>query len=454
MQKAINGRSIDPVASPLRRGSILGRDVSSNWPVAKGLPSRQTGYLSLNYYAHRRKRLEQAQSLSNQTRNHIMRTIYSTLTNKRFLAAGLIVCGIVAFSPNARPQGCVAARGAGMPCGVLGHPEIGLTETLPPTSGFQGSVAYRWLHSGRHFIGDVEQTRRETEGSQVINDSHFTDISLSYAFSPRLSATVTLPFAMHDRSQTLSFTNATGQTIGRQRYATQSSGIGDVRVVVDAWMLDPVKPRKGNLLLGLGFSAPTGEKDATDVFEVRGANNTVLAQQKTVDQSIQPGTGGWGVIIELYGYRQIIPRLNGYINGAYTITPEEKNGVPTFRSNPFEATMSITDSYLGRAGFEYLLWPKYGLTFSLGGRVEGVPVRDVVGGSEGFRRPGYAVSIEPGVSAMFKSWSLSLYTPVAVYRNREPSVADLEQANATGKFNPGDAAFADFLVMFNLTKRF
>jgi len=91
---------------------------------------------------------------------------------------------------------------------------------------------------------------------------------------------------------------------------------------------------------------------------------------------------------------------------------------------------------------------------SLGGRVEGVPVRDLVGGSEGFRRPGYAVSIEPGVSVMFKGWSASLYTPVAVYRNREPSVPDLEQAAATGRFNPGDAAFADFLVMFNLTKRF
>ena len=123
----------------------------------------------------------------------------------------------------------------------------------------------------------------------------------------------------------------------------------------------------------------------------------MLAQEKTVDQSIQPGTGGWGIILELYAYQQIIPRLNAYVNGAYTITPEEKNGVPTFRSNPFEAEMSIADSYLGRAGFEYLLWPKYGLSFSLGGRVEGVPVRDLVGGSEGFRRPGYAISIEPGI---------------------------------------------------------
>lgn len=82
-----------------------------------------------------------------------------------------------------------------------------------------------------------------------------------------------------------------------------------------------------------------------------------------------------------------MPRLNAFVNGAYTITPQEKNGVLTSRGNPFEAEMSISDAYMGRGGFEYLLWPKHGLTLSLAGRIEGVPVRDMVGGSEGFRRP-------------------------------------------------------------------
>jgi hypothetical protein len=373
---------------------------------------------------------------------------------KKFLAAILMLCGLFGWNPKADAQGCIASRGSGIPCSALSHPELGIGEPLPPTSGFQANVGYRWLHSDRHFVGDVEQVQRQEEGSQVINDSHFTDLSLTYAFTPRISATLTVPFVVNDRSQTLSFTNGAGQTIARQRFDTQASGIGDVRAVLEAWMLDPIKPTKGNLLFGLGFSAPTGEKDARDTFQVRGINNTVLAAERTVDQSIQPGSGGWGIILDLYGYREIIPRLNGYVNGSYTITPEEKNGVPTFRSNPFEAEMSIGDSYMGRAGFEYLVWPKYGVTLSLGGRVEGVPVRDLVGGSEGFRRPGYAVSIEPGVSAMFGTWSLSLYTPVAVYRNRERSIPDLEQSVATGRFQHGDAAFADFLVMFNLTKRF
>jgi hypothetical protein len=62
--------------------------------------------------------------------------------------------------------------------------------------------------------------------------------------------------------------------------------------------------------------------------------------------------------------------------------------------------------------------------------------------------------VEPGITASIHSWSFSLYTPVAVYRNREQSVPDKQQQAATGNPQHGDAAFADYLIMFNITKRF
>jgi hypothetical protein len=135
-------------------------------------------------------------------------------------------------------------------------------------------------------------------------------------------------------------------------------------------------------------------------------------------------------------------------------TPEEKNGVKTFRRNSFEAEMSIADSYMGRLGVQYLAWQKYGLTVSLAGRIEGVPAEDLIGGSDGFRRPGYAVSVEPGVSAMFGTWTIGVYAPVAVYRNRVRSVADFQQSAATGEHEHGDAAFADFSIIASLSKSF
>lgn len=343
-------------------------------------------------------------------------------------------------------QGCVASRG-----GSCFHPP-GI-ELQPLESGFQAGVGYRWLRSDRHFVGDEEQTQRQAEGSEVINTSHTLDLALTYAFNPRWSATLTVPLVLNDRSQVVR-SNDVARTI-LQRFATQSSGLGDIRLMGNAWVRDPLVMPRWNVLFGAGLDMPTGEKDATDTFQVFDpASRQIVARERTVDQSIQPGDGGWGVILETYAFYRLTDRLNLYANGVYQMTPEERNGVPTFRTNPFEAEMSIADTYLGRVGLDYFVLPSWGLAFSLGGRIEGVPVHDAIGGSEGFRRPGFAVSIEPGVSLSKAGWMLNVSTPVAVYRNRERSVPDEQSTAATGVYRHGDAAFADFLVMATVSRRF
>src|SRR6266540_246516 len=119
------------------------------------------------------------------------------------LLATLVLC----TSQTIFAQGCVASRGTCMTPGQHGA-HLMSDEALPPTSCFQGSIGYRWLHSDRMFIHDVEQTQREAEGSQEINDSHFIDLGISYAFTPRFSATFTLPFSVQDRSQVVRALNA------------------------------------------------------------------------------------------------------------------------------------------------------------------------------------------------------------------------------------------------------
>jgi hypothetical protein len=75
-------------------------------------------------------------------------------------------------------------------------------------------------------------------------------------------------------------------------------------------------------------------------------------------------------------------------------------------------------------------------------------VRDLIGPSEGFRRPGYAVSVEPSLMYVHGKSAISLGVPFAVYRNRLVSVAD--EANGTH----GDAAFADYLILVGFSRRF
>jgi hypothetical protein len=343
-------------------------------------------------------------------------------------ALALLATAVPGLSPTAFAQGCIASRGTSMTPGHYGM-QLGSEQALPPTSGFQGSVGYRWLHSDRMFVNDMEQTQREAEGSQEINDSNFIDLGVTYAFTPRFSATFTLPFSVHDRSQVVRALNAQRTII--ERFHTQSAGLGDVRLEGNGWVWNPEEHPKGNALFGFGFSAPTGDRDAQDTFEIPFGTRP-RAQIHAVDQSIQLGNGGWGIILDVYAYREIVPRLTGFVNGSYTITPETKYSPTASLAGDY----SIGDSFLGRGGLEYLVWPKHTLSFSLAGRIEGVPVRDLVGGSDGFRRPGYAVSIEPGVS-------------LAVYRNRQQSVPE----RAAG-IPPVAAGFADFVVTCSIARKF
>ena len=322
-------------------------------------------------------------------------------------------------------------------------PSLGAASYQKPGT-WTGTISERWQRSDRHFSGDIEQEQREEEGSQVINNINVIDVSVGYAITKRFSATLSIPFQFATRQQ-----KARLNGVLQPRFETQANGLSDIKLLGTAWLLDPDHNKKQNISVGLGVKFPTGDKSAKDTFQVA-QNGVITAQVRTVDQSIQPGDGGYGIIFDLYAFKEVVPDFNVYLAGTYIATPEEQNGVPTFRNNAHERIMSIADQYLARGGFGYTFLPKYGLTFTLGGRLEGTPVRDLIGGSEGFRRPGFAVSIEPGLVFLKNSWSASVSAPVALYRNRERSVADME----TGVTAHGDAAFADYMLLFSVGKAF
>ena len=111
--------------------------------------------------------------------------------------------------------------------------------------------------------------------------------------------------------------------------------------------------------------------------------------------------------------------------------------------------MSATDQYLFRAGVSQTVPKVRRLAFSAGVRGEGVPVRDLIGQSNGFRRPGYIFSFDPGFMFNYKRDTLSVTGPWALYRNRPPSVPEM-QYNITN----GDAFFADYTVTVNISHHF
>ncbi len=336
----------------------------------------------------------------------------------RFVGAALCVA---AFSlPAAFGQGCVIARGGGsamIPDGA---------SSLQP-GHWQVTVAHRWFKSHRHFAGDDEQVHREIEGTEVVNRSHFLDTTLTYGWSPRLSLNLTLPFVHHDRS---SMYEHLGNASGK-RYHTQAAGLGDMRVSANYWVLNPEEHHRGNLAVGLGLKAPTGDYKMADTF-IRPTGPTL----RYVDSSIQPGDGGWGFTVELQGYLHLVQNWSAYGNAFYLFNPKERIASTGF---------SVPDAYLARGGFEYAVTSVRGLSVGLGARIEGVPGNDAFGGSRGSRRPGFAVAVEPGVAFTKGRITAAVTVPVAVHRRRSTTY---------GSARAGDAAFADYTVNSSLTVRF
>src|SRR5262245_36749687 len=281
---------------------------------------------------------------------------------------------------------------------------------------WQADISYRWQKSDRHFIGSEEQTNREADSSQVINRIHMLDLTVRYNISPRMSISAGIPWFIASRSNPIR--DSTRTVVARS--VTHADSPSDTGLVFRRWMLNPDSCKNGNFSLGVGLKAPTGVYNHQDTRTTL-VNGQFVSTVGLVDQSIQPGDGGWGFTLEATGFRRM-GRFVGYASGSYLFNPEQESDTDRGGNDPNTRYYSIADQYLARVGVATHVW-KF-VSGSVGGRLEGVPANDLIGGSRGFRRPGYAISVEPGLQFRYKRSALTVDVPVALYRNRTVSYAD------------------------------
>jgi hypothetical protein len=304
----------------------------------------------------------------------------------------------------------------------------------------------RYFKSYKHFVGKEEQKERVERGTEVINHFFSTDIGVTRQFNNTWSASLFVPITSNARSSLYEhYGNAS--TSPNARRSTHSFGLGDVRIALYRWIFDPATSGKANVQIGAGLKLPTGDYRYQDYF-YRNDSTKVLGP---VDQSIQLGDGGTGFTTEVNMFFQINKKSGLYTNAFYLFNPREQNGVSTARGGtPSTASlrygsdvMSVPDQYMFRLGGNYNLNQ---LNISAGMRVEGVPAEDMFGGSNGFRRPGYVVAVEPVVSYKIKQGQLYLSVPYAIERNRTQSVPDKIRTKLTETYFQGDAAFANYSI--------
>jgi hypothetical protein len=358
----------------------------------------------------------------------------------------LAILGVTVNTQTTMAQGCVAIRSTGgMNCS--------LEDSHHDSTQWTVSFNNRYFKSYKHFVGTVEQEDRVNNGTEVINHNYSTDIFISKNLNSRWSVGINLPMVFNARSSMYEHGGNTGGPSARR--TTHSSGLGDVRIGVYRWLLDPMKHMKFNMQAGLGIKLATGDYRFQDYFYKNDSTKTL----GPVDQSIQPGDGGTGITTELNVFWNVATRVNLYGNFYYLINPREQNGVSTARGGiPTAASilygmevMSVPDQWMIRAGVNYYIDR---FTASFGVRREEIPVYDLVGGSNGFRRPGYVVAVEPGLTYALKKANIFISMPYAVTRNRTQSVPDKIRTQKTGVFYQGDAAFANYSVNVGMNIRF
>lgn len=349
-------------------------------------------------------------------------------------------------------QGCVGVRP--MSCSVGGH---GNNLGILGQGEWQVSGTYQYFKSFRHFRGDIEEHERIENGTQVENISHSVDFNVTTAVSNRMAVTFSIPFLYYDRSSLYEhYGNSSSSNPDQKRFHTNSIGMGDSRVTASYWLLNPQRDSlNGNLAAGIGIKLPTGESNVQGDFHKLTSDGRDSIVHKPVDQSIQLGDGGWGFSLEVQGFWKVFNKCWSYFNGFYLFNPQTTNNTWSRGYledvNPIIAYHSIPDQFGATAGINYALWPAQGMSASLGGRLEGIPSHDILGKSEGYRRPGFIFSVDPGISYMYKHLNINFNVPVALYRNRTKSVYDLSDPDGT---RHGDAAFADLLYRVNLVYRF
>jgi len=296
------------------------------------------------------------------------------------------------------------------------------------------SFGYRFAPSSRAFLGTIEQVQPPNR-PPLENIIHLLDISIERQLTKRFSVTASLPIQYGYRNQTYA-------PVGEFRV----NSIGDMTVGGRTWLFRPPTESGANVAVGMSLKLPTGKYDATGIAK-NARGQTVLAP---ADQSIQAGDGGTGLAVDIQAYRPIWFKSMVYFTGSYLFNPRDTNGVSSGRLRFRETINSVPDQYLARGGIARAVPRIPGLVVTFGGRIEGVPVRDLLGESNGFRRPGYQISGDPGFLYARWGYVFSCSVPWAIERNLRRSVPEI----ANG-FRDGDSAtFPDYILILGISRRF
>src|SRR5438477_7783257 len=237
--------------------------------------------------------------------------------------------------------------------GGASRPQLGARE-------WQIDLSYRHLSADEWYVGTNVNESAAPFSHPLYLDIHSVALTLNYGITDRISVAVTVPVSHGTHSRYYA---------DLSRHKVKASGVGDVSAVGTLWLWDPKKSLSGNLSLGFGVKSPSGDNAVLDNFYLSGG----VVTQRPVDQAIELGDGGWGIIGQTQGYRRIFSNMYGYVQAWYLLTPKNTTNV----ISPYPGVpLSVPDIYSTRSGAVYDIPRVRGLSVSFGPRIDGIRYRD------------------------------------------------------------------------------
>lgn len=306
---------------------------------------------------------------------------------------------------------------------------------------WQAQFSFQYADTNDFFVGDQRVENPQPNGPTALFGTPprrrvaIYDLDLFYGVTNRLGLDLTFPFVSGYSAV------VQGTTASHQTYEYRAGGLGDIAFQAEYWLTDPTKPSRFSGSVDVGFMAPTGADDITGPSP---------NGEAPLDENTQLGNGGWAMLFRAQGSARLGGPFFAYASGYYGMSLKEHTDVPMGgKLNGVVVLRGVPDTYSGRLGAAYLLPFVDGLVFSAGGRINGVPVKDIVGGGDLYwRRPGFEVYFEPGLAWTLGRNTASVSVPIRMYQKKLDSLLDTAQGVHRG------SDFAAFLVVASVARRF
>ena len=345
-----------------------------------------------------------------------------------------IVLGAVGFvmtPSSSTAQGCEPIRFT-TPIDLAGQGEA---YQSPQRWGL--TLAYRRLSSDNWLVGTTPSSARAPGGEAPRIRIHTFVADVSYSLTDKLQVGVSLPFSAGTLSRVWD---------DSAHHKQGARGIGDLSVRGEYWLMSPRTHPNGNLSLGLGVKVPTGSHTKPSQFYTATGPVPFPA-----DNFIQPGDGGWGITLGAQAFARVTQRMFAHASGSYMASPKAHADAVISPTGPSSLVhWSVPDVYEAQLGASFSAW--HDVSVSLGGRMTGIPQRDLFGGGDSTTKKQVSriVYIDPGLSINRGASRYTLSVPVRIYANRTKS---LLEEGATGRLAINGGGFAKMLIFASYSHR-